>query len=480
MVSAKVSSLAKRKKADALILPFFEGKKPAFSSKDVSSIISPVLLSGDFTGKREEVVCQYAKGGNESRILLVGLGVEKEVTEEIVRRSYARATAFLKGKANSVNIEVPSIPNVDVTTAAVEGALLTNYVYDVNKSKKDKYLSNMTFIDVDKKLVEKTRIVCESVYLARNLSFSNADDVTPSFLGETAKELAKEFKTLKAIVLGPEEIAKEKLGLLMAVARGSHNPPALIVLEYKGAPKKKEWNAIIGKGVTYDTGGLNLKPTGGMETMRDDMSAAGSVLATMRCLAALQVPVNVVAVIGSTENAIGPNSYKPGDVYLSHAGITVEVSNTDAEGRLVLADALSYVQKKYEPVLMIDIATLTGGAIIALGEDVAALMSNDDELARDLFEAGEKTSERLWRLPLYEEYKDILKSKYADIKNSGKRKASAIQGGIFLQTFIKKGKWAHLDIAGTAFPDETKPYQPIQATGFGVRLLTTFFESLAS
>ncbi|MDN3506214.1 MAG: leucyl aminopeptidase [Simkaniaceae bacterium] len=472
------TSLAKRKKTDALILPFFAGKKPAFSTKGLSSLYNPVLDSGDFTGKKEEVVFHYTKSEKEARIVLVGLGAEKSLTKEILRRSYAKAISMLKGKAKSVSIAMPGADDMDVTEAVAEGALLANYVYDTNKTEKEKFLTTMHFIDPDKEALERTQKVCESVYLTRNLVFSNADDITPTFLGKTAQDLAKEFTSLKATVLGPKEIDKEKLTLLQAVSRGSFEEPALIVLEYKGNPKSKEITALVGKGVTYDTGGLNLKPTGGMETMRDDMSGAATVLGTIHALASLKLPVNAVAVIGSTENAIGPKSYKPGDVYPSHRGITVEISNTDAEGRLVLADALSYAQKEFSPQRIIDIATLTGGAVVALGEEVSALMCEDDEFAGQLIEAGEDTHERLCVLPLYEEYDAILKSKVADIKNSGQRKASPIQGGIFLKKFISKTKWAHIDIAGTAFPDSLKPYQPVQATGVGVRLLTTFFENL--
>jgi leucyl aminopeptidase len=479
MAITSSSSLAKRKKADALILPFFAGKKPAFPSQGLASLYGSVLKSGDFTGKKGEILCHYPKEGKETRVVLVGLGSEKELTEEILRRSYASAIVSLKGKAKTVNIALPQTDTCAVTGPAAEGALLANYVYDVNKSEKDKYLSTMTFIDPDERVLKKTQKICESVYFTRNLVFSNADDITPTFLGKMAKQLASDYKTVKATVFGRKEIEEEKIGLLEAVSRGAHEEPVLILLEYKGAPKSKDLTALVGKGVTYDTGGLNLKPTGGMETMRDDMSGGAAVLGTIHAISALNLPINVVAIIGSTENAIGPKSYKPGDVYRSYSGVMVEISNTDAEGRLVLADAISYVQKKYSPKRIIDIATLTGGAVIALGEEVSALMCDDDELAKSLIEAGQCTYERLCRLPLYEEYEDLLKSKVADIKNSGQRKASPITGGIFLKKFVEKTKWAHIDIAGTAFPESLKPYQPIQATGVGVRLLTCFLEKLS-
>lgn len=475
------SSIAKRKKADALLLPFFEGKKAAFATTGLSPFFSQALNSGDFSGKKGEILCLYPKSPKETRVVLIGLGKEKALTCETLRRTYGKAIAFLKGKAKSANIVLPEKDDPKTTRAAAEGALLANYVYDTNKAEKDKYLETMTFIDADDEALEECEMLCESVYFARNLAFSNADDITPAYLGAVAEDLAKGSRKVQTTVLGKKEIQKEKLGLLEAVSRGSHEDPALIIVEYKGNPKSKETVALVGKGVTYDTGGLNLKPTGGIETMRDDMSGAAAVLGTMHAAIALNLPINVIGVVGSTENAIGPKSYKPGDVYKSHKGLTVEVSNTDAEGRLVLADAISYVQKKYAPKKIVDIATLTGGAIIALGEEVSAIMSNDESLSEALIEAGEETYERLWPLPLYEEYDQILKSTIADIKNSGKRKASPIQGGIFLKKFVEKAKWAHIDIAGTAFPDEARrSYHPIQSTGVGVRLLTAFLKNEAN
>jgi leucyl aminopeptidase len=214
-----------------------------------------------------------------------------------------------------------------------------------------------------------------------------------------------------------------------------------------------------------------------MLTMRDDMSGSAAVFGTIYAIASLKLPINVVAVVGATENSIGPKSYKVGDVYQSRAGVTVEVTNTDAEGRLVLADALAYAQDVYAPKQIIDIATLTGAAVIVLGEEAGAIMSNNDRLAKNLMKAGEVTYERLWPLPLYKEYRDLMKSEFADIKNSGVRQASASCAGIFLERFIKKTAWAHLDVAGVTFPDSRKPYHAARSTGFGVRLLVEFLKA---
>jgi len=471
-------SFSARTRADALILPFFEGKKPSFKSGSLTSLCGSPLKSGDFSGKKGELLVHYVTTAKEKRVVLVGLGREKELTGEDLRRIYARALGSVKAKAKSINVQLPEMKR-DFTKPIVEGVLLASYTFDGNKTKKEKAPTEISFLSATPSEVKEVEKLCQSVALTRDLVFQNADVITPSFLAQVAKDLSKKYTNVKTTVLGRKQIQKEGLGLLEAVSRGAHEEPALIIMEYLGDPKSKELTALVGKGITYDTGGLSLKPTSNMITMRDDMGGAGAVLGTMHALCALKIPVNVVAVISSTENAIGPSSYKIGDVYMSYCGKTVEVTNTDAEGRLVLADAISYVQKNFQPKQIIDVATLTGGAIVALGEEASAFMSNDEPLSKELIRAGEETFERLWRLPLYEEYNRLLESKVADFKNSGERKASAIQAGIFLQKFVlKKTKWAHIDIAGMAFPDSLKPYHPIQATGYGVRLLIRYFQNL--
>lgn len=479
MTTKIVDSFAKRKTAEALILPFYEGKAPAFSNgKAVASLYEAPLKSGDFRGEKESVLCHYPMEGGEKRVVLVGLGKEEGLTKETLRRAYGAALGCIKTKVKSVNVLLPEHSTLDlkaVTEGVVEGVLLANYTYSVNKTEKDKAVDDISFIGADSKAFKRAETICGSVCYTRDLVFANADTVTPAFLAGKAKELSSEHASIKTSILNREQIVKQKLGLMEAVARGSDREPALVIMEYRGAPKSKECVAIVGKGISFDTGGLNIK-TVNMETMRDDMSGAGAILGTMRNLAMLKTELNVIGVLAAAENAIGPNSYKPGDVYKGYSGITVEVTNTDAEGRLVLADALSYVQKKFSPKKIVDLGTLTGGCIIALGEAVSALMSNDDKLAQELSVAGEETYERLWRLPLYDEYNYLLKSKVADIKNVGIRKASTIQCGMFLKKFIEKTSWAHIDIAGTASPDLQTPYQPVQAAGVGVRLLTSFLE----
>lgn len=464
-----------------LILPFFEGQAPAFSAGALSTHFKEPFKAGDFKGNSEELLYLYPTKNKEARLLLIGLGAEKQLTKEEIRCAYGKAINWLKGKAESVNVQIPEtsvLKEGDLFSATAEGILLGGYIFDANKTQKEKPIQEVTFIGGGSKQLKRVEAICSSVCYARDMVFQNADTITPTFLGHQAMELASDYASIKTTVFNRSEIIKNQLGLLAAVGRSAAEEPAFIIIEYRGAPNSQEKSAIVGKGITYDTGGLNIK-TAGMETMRDDMSGAAAVLGALRAAAELKLAHNIIGVIASTENAIGPTSYKPGDVYKGYAGITVEITNTDAEGRLVLADAISYVQKNFAPKRIIDIATLTGGCVVALGDEVSGLMCNDDKLAEELIEAGERTYERLCRLPLYREYQSLLKSKVADIKNSGVRKASPIQGGIFLQKFVEKTSWAHIDIAGTAFPESPKPYQPVQATGVGVRLFIEFFEMIA-
>jgi leucyl aminopeptidase len=283
---------------------------------------------------------------------------------------------------------------------------------------------------------------------------------------------------VKATVFDKKRIQKEKMGLLLAVNQGSSIDPAFIILEYKGNPKSKDHTVVVGKGVTYDTGGLNLKPTGSMETMKCDMSGAACALGTIHAAASLGLKVNLTAVIPSTDNSIDSKSYKPGDVYSSYLGKTVEIGNTDAEGRLILADALAYASKNLKPTRMINFATLTGACVIALGEETSGLMSNNDPLAESISRAGNETFERAWRLPLFEEYKSQLDSDIADISNTGGREAGTITAALFLQEFVGNTPWAHLDIAGTAYLKKSRRYHPKNGTGVGVRLMIQLLENL--
>lgn len=493
-----LTSINQRKKTDLLLIPIYKSKKGKdfLWPKETTSFqheFEPALSSGDFKGKEGEVLLHYVKDlkANEKRVLLLGLGEEEEITLESLRRSFGSALkALLKLKCKAATVTLPdglkTVSKEEELIGALEGLLLPNYKFDQLKHEsKDKEgasvvekLYVVSSLKSAKQIAEKTLEVVEGVFLARDLVNGNADEVTPSFLAKVAHGIAKEHTNVKTTVYNRKELEKMGLGLLVAVGRGSHHDPHLIIVEYNGnkAHKKTQNTIIVGKGVTYDTGGLNLKPTGSMETMKCDMGGAAAALATVSVAAALNLKVNVTAVVPTTENSIDALSYKPGDVYKSYLGKTVEIGNTDAEGRLILADALAYAVKNLHPTEIIDLATLTGAIDIALGSEAAGLFSNNDALAKKIEKSGEATFERVWRMPLFKEYRDLLKSEIADMKNHGGRSGGAILGAHFLHDFVGNVPWAHLDIASTAYLGEPKRYIPRHGTGYGVRLLVDYLQ----
>ncbi len=462
--------------SDLLILPFWQGKKAemACPAKEFGALIKAPLDSGDFLGKEGETLLLYPGKGKEERVVLLGLGKKDDSTPEKLRRAYSAAVKLgLKKKCTTLSV---FSPDGDIKPIA-EGVYLSNYAFNELRTEKAPVFTKISFMGLSKEdlaVCKKIENIAFCVNFARDLVNGNADDITPQALSHVAKELAKEYPKINTTVFDKKRISQEKMGLLLAVNQGSHREPAFIILEYAGNPGSKEKTAIVGKGITFDTGGLNLKPTGGMETMKCDMSGAAAVLGTVHAAAKIGLKVNIVGVIASTENAIGPNSYKPGDVFKSYEGTTIEITNTDAEGRLVLADALSYVQKNYSPKRMIDLATLTGSIVVALGEEITGLFSNNDKLAKELIRAGETSGEKVWRMPLEQDYKEKLKSPIADMQNAPGRSAGAITAALFLEHFVKDVAWAHLDIAGTAHTTDAKHYNTTKATGIGVRLLIEF------
>lgn len=482
----------KRDHSDLLVIPFWKTKQGinlAASLKVDTLSIQSVIESGDFKAKEGDLVFVYPEKGKEKRIALLGLGEEEKITVEKLRRSYAfLIKACRQRKLKKIALIVPknkALGEEEIARGISEGLFLINYHYLLLKNdsiKEDPPLlvETVTFIGLGKKglaVVDKVATICDSVYFARDLVNGNADEITPQYLAEIAKELTKQFKTIKTTVFDKKRIEKEKMGLLLAVNRGSSHDPVFIIMEYKGNPRSKDHTILVGKGITYDTGGLNLKASS-MEYMKGDMAGAATVFGIIRAAATLKLKVNVTVVVASTDNSICSVSYKPGDVYRSFLGKTVEIGNTDAEGRLILADALAYAVKNLHPTRLIDFATLTGAMEIALGPEASGLMSNDDTLANALLESSQTTFERAWRLPLIEEYRDLLKSDIADIRNIGGRSAGSITAGIFLQEFIGKTPWAHFDIASTAFSSEIKRYLPKYGTGVGIRLMIDYLEKL--
>jgi len=493
MIFSSVGKFSLRKEAELLVVPFWKrakGVKAATALGALSAQVQGPINAKDFAAEEGETSLLYLSKGKERRCLLLGLGEEENLTIDALRRVYSEVAKFCQSKSLShINVVLPKITELrnlsldECLQGISEGILLTNYQWEelFTSSEKSVFLKSVVLVGVLPKLIgicHQSEEIAEGVFFARDLINGNADQVTPNYLAKAATKIAAELPSVTATILRKKQIEKEKLDLLLAVSRGSTEDPAFITLSYKGHPRSKDHTVVIGKGVTYDTGGLNLKPTGFMETMREDMSGSAVALATLVVAARLKLKVNVTAVVAATENGIDGNSYKPGDVYSSHAGTSVEIVNTDAEGRLTLADAISYSVKKLKPTRMIDFATLTGAMVVALGEQMSGFFSNNDALADALLASSEKTSEHLWRLPLFKPYRDLLKSDVADIKNCGTRAAGAVTAALFLEEFVEDVPWAHVDIAGTAFAKQEHHYQPKLGVGFGVRLMISFLQAL--
>ncbi len=420
------------------------------------------------------------------RAVVVGLGKRADLDAERLRVAAALvAKEAGASKASSVAWVVPeSGEQGALAEGIVTGTILGAYRFDRFKSKKDdesppEALESLTLLGPASlaEAADAARICAESQNRARDLQSLPSNVATPSYLGRRAREIASAHPAVSAEVLGREEIAAKEMGGLVAVSKGSAEEPQLIVLRYAGGGSG-ETLGLVGKGVTFDTGGISLKTPGGMHEMKMDMSGAAAVLETVRTVAELGLALDLIAVIPSTENMPSGTAVKPGDVITQYNGKTVEVNNTDAEGRLILADALAYaVEQGAERI--VDVATLTGAVMIALGSTYAALISNDDSLAAAVEEAGRETGELVWRLPLHPEYKALTRGTVADLTNaSAKRKAGTIYAGSFLEEFVGDTSWAHLDIAGTAW-DVGRPYTGNDASGYGVRLLTAVARAFA-
>ncbi len=498
MIVSLFPSLDKRESADLLVLPFWEGPSKAGEGHFSTPAVEAVLKSGDFKGKNGETAIVYTQNEQkekEPRVLLLGLGKRDKTNAESLRRAYANAVRAAQGKkAKSLNLLFPEhrgAQREEFLHGIADGVFLTNYAFtrlkhDTLNENPVVLLEKIGFVGFDKKdgeKIERLKTIASGVYFVRELVNGNADEITPRMLAETALSLEKASSRLKTTVFDKKKLEQEKMGLLLAVGRASANEPFLIQTAYRGNPHSKEHIIFVGKGITYDTGGLSLKPTEAMLTMKCDMSGAATVLGAVLTAASLGLEVNVTALVPTAENCIGSKSYKLGDVYRSYSGKTVEVNNTDAEGRLVLADALSYAVKNLKPTCIVDIASLTGSIVIALGEEIAGLFANDDGLAKELMEASDKTGELLWRMPLHSDYKEALRSDTGDLLNSGGRDGGATKAALFLQEFIGPSdqiSWAHIDFAGPCYVTKPKYYNPVKGTGACLRLLVDFLERRVS
>ena len=481
-----------KQRADCAIVGVFEGNKLSDTAKELDKVadkaISTVLKNGDFEGKLNTCLVLHQLSGVEaSRVMLVGLGKQDEYSEKHYRQAVRTAVKALpKGVAHAslflAEIAIKKSDTHAKVAQLVEVVLDATYQVNAIKAKKaDPITLTKVTINVDKAdiasaeaAIKQGSAIGAGVTVAKDLGNLPPNICTPSYLGEQAKLMAKQYG-FKVEVLERAEIEKLGMGSFLGVAQGSVEPPRLIVLQHLKGKKSQKPVVLVGKGITFDTGGISLKPGGDMDEMKYDMCGAASVMGTFKAIGEMDLAINVVGVIPACENMPDAGAIKPGDILTSMAGLTIEVLNTDAEGRLILCDALTYAER-FEPSAVVDIATLTGACVIALGHHPSGLFSNKDALAKELLEAGEAAHDRAWHMPLWAEFQSQLDSNFADIANIGGRAGGSITAACFLSRFAKKYDWAHLDIAGTAW----KSGKEKGGTGRPVPLLTTFLIQRAS
>jgi len=488
--------------ADCLILLRPEEEKPGKSLKEIdrklNGAVSGIYKSKRFEGKANQALWLETLGSIKAKaVLLVGIGPSEDVSVEKLRQAGASSSRLAEKNKSATVAFVNQIErkkgesrlsDESCARAIAEGALLGLYRFEEYKSKDKKSknqndrLENISILTeaakqaAVRKGVQKAEKTVSAVFTARDLAAHPGNKATPSFLAQTARKIARTHQ-FSCKALGPKEMAKLGMGALLGVSQGSKEPPALIVMEYKGGPKKQAPIAIVGKGITFDTGGISLKPSAGMGEMKMDMSGGAATIGALQAVASLKLPINVVGLVPAAENMPGGAAIKPGDILNSMSGKSIEVLNTDAEGRLALADALSY-SARFKPSAVIDLATLTGACVVALGHQAAAVIGNDAELIEKLTASGENSGERLWNLPLWEEHEKAVKSDIADLKNISAPNVGAgtITAAAFLKAFVNDVPWAHLDIAGVAW-ELDRPYIPKGPSGFGVRLLLDYLEN---
>jgi leucyl aminopeptidase len=481
--------------ADALIVGrHSDGSKlpPALAAVDrkLGGLLSKVMAAEKFEAKVGQVSHVHADGGlGAARVLVAGLGPKKDSGAEAVRRAAsaaARRARDLGARSAAAHLAADGVSARARAQATVEGVVLGTYRFDKYlKEKSPKSLDSLAVSEPDR----RSRAAAEAgvragetwalaTCLARDLVNEPANVVTPAYLARRAQEIARAGR-LGLRVLERADCARLGMGAYVGVAQGSHEPPKFIHLTYKPKGRARKRVAVIGKGITFDSGGLDLKPADGMYRMKDDMSGAAAVLGLFQALPKLALPVEVHGLIAATENMPSGTAQRPGDVVRAMNGLTIEIGNTDAEGRLTLADALAYAAKEIKPDEMLDLATLTGAIVVALGMGLSGVFATDDGLADRVLGAAEAAGEKMWRLPLHEEYKEGLKSEIADLNNiSSQRGGGAIVAGLFMRDFTGGRPWAHLDVAGTAFTERELPLGPKGATGVGVRTLLAYFSAL--
>jgi len=472
-------------KLDHLFVLLAEGKQDDLELPDS---VRKIVRDAAFDGRSDVALTVLA--GEPRKVTLIGIGKRDALTHRGVKGAIGTVGRTAKKQRDkNIGVVFPyTLKNLDAeqTTSAIADALAqSDYKYDpyiTVKKEQKRFPIDATLLapsSIDKKrvnaLAAAARAIAAGVTTVRDLGNAPCNIMTPERLAERAQEVAKSAG-LKCTVYTKREIERMKMGGLLAVNRGSVLEPRFVVMEY--APRRAGKHvALVGKGITFDSGGISIKPAEKMEEMKFDMCGAAAVIGIVEAAARLELPVKITGIFAATENLPSGSAYKPGEIITMMNGKTVEIVNTDAEGRMILADALHYASN-LEPDHLIDYATLTGACVVALASDAAGLFTPDDELARNLIEAGERSGERLWRLPLWDEYKDLIRSEWADMKNSGGRWGGAITAAVFLKEFVDCPSWAHLDIAGTAYAENETSREAKGATGAGVRITIEFLQSL--
>lgn len=488
------SGSPEKQRSGCVVVGIYEGRKLSASAQAIDaasgSYLTEILRRGDLEGSLgKTLVLHNVPKIPADRVMLVGLGRERDFHEAAYRSAVSAAAKALKATgASDVTICLTDLPlRKRDTDWKVEHAVLSlmdvAYRFDKLKSKQPEakrtlkkvvlHVARRSEIPPGEIAIERGVAIAEGISLAKDLSNLPGNHCTPTYLAEQAVELGKRHG-IKVEVLEQKDCEKLGMGAFLAVARGSKQPPKFIVMEYHGGKRDQPPVVLVGKGLTFDTGGISIKPAAEMDEMKYDMCGGASVLGAMKAIALMRLPLNVVGAVPATENMPGGNAIKPGDVVTTMSGQTVEILNTDAEGRLILCDALTYVEK-YKPAAVVDMATLTGAMVIALGHVASGLFANSDSLARELLQAGETAWDRAWHMPLWDDYQEALKSNFADMPNIGSRAGGSITAACFLSRYTKSYPWAHLDIAGTAWKSGAEK----GATGRPVALLAHFLAKRA-
>ncbi|MBI3333065.1 MAG: leucyl aminopeptidase [Candidatus Omnitrophica bacterium] len=485
MTQFKLATGSLTSRQGPILLGITEGKNlPSWAggwSESVRKAVQRLLGSGQFKGKLNET---FLLPEGSRWLILVGAGKKEELTLDRVRQAAASASrramnAGIESFSRGL-VQVAQATAEEVAQAVTEGTLLGTYRYDELKNvpaEERRRLKSVTMVvpaakdlSAARRGVARGRVIAEAVCWGRDLINRPANRLTPRIMAAEAKGAARRFR-FSCRVLDPARMRRLGMNAVLAVAQGSVEPAQFIILEYRGRGSRSGGPLLFaGKGITFDSGGISIKPAAKMEQMKYDMSGGAAVLASIRAIAALKLPVHVVGLVPATENLPSGSAQRPGDVIRTYSGKTVEVENTDAEGRLVLADALGYAQR-FKPRAILDLATLTGACVVALGHHAMAVMGNDERLIERVQRSASRTHERVWRLPLWPEYGEQIRSDVADLKNVGVGGGGTITAGYFLKEFAGKTPWVHLDIAGVAWAESDQPYRPKGATGAGVRLL---------